>query len=67
MQSHTQFSPLVLNLPSYRAPPFTKKPALRPIMEFLVQDSVKRYAVEKCSLCSRPALPEDPEVRKTKL
>lgn len=46
-----------------RAPPFTKKPALRPIMEFLVKDSVKRYALEKCSLCSRPALPEDPEVR----
>jgi len=42
-------------------PPFSPKPSLQLIANYLVVECVRRYPLEKCSLCSETALPEDPK------
>ena len=42
--------------------PFAPKPSLQLIANYLVVECVRRYPLEKCSLCRETALPEDPKV-----
>ncbi|KAK2174434.1 hypothetical protein NP493_803g00018 [Ridgeia piscesae] len=42
-------------------PPFEPKPALQPIVEYLVKDIVRKYPSEICPVCNKPVLPSDPK------
>ena len=43
-------------------PPFSPKPSLQLLANYLVVECTRRYPQEKCPLCSETALPEDPKV-----
>ena len=45
-----------------RDPPFEPKPALQPIVEYLVKEIVRKYPSEICPVCNKPVLPSDPKV-----
>lgn len=44
-----------------KAPPFQPSPSLRPICDFLITESIKRYPIEKCPLCHQQGMPPNPE------
>lgn len=45
-----------------RDPPFEPKPALQPIVEYLVKEIVRKYPAEICPVCNKRALPSEPKV-----
>ncbi|XP_046844682.1 uncharacterized protein LOC124438555 isoform X2 [Xenia sp. Carnegie-2017] len=44
-----------------KTPPFEPKSSLQPVVEFLVNECIKRYPKESCPLCHKQVLPEKPE------
>ncbi|KAL8575354.1 hypothetical protein ACOMHN_048647 [Nucella lapillus] len=40
--------------------PFTPKPSLQPVCDYLIRDCMKRYPVESCPLCKKKILPAEP-------
>ena len=43
-------------------PPFQPKPSLQAVANYLVAECTRKFPLEQCAVCSKPALPEDPKV-----